>query len=76
VVILDLPALARARQSYTLAHEVAHLLLDDLGHPDDAGDLRPSLLMSSFASSAVDGPKRLTAADCEAMRTRSAGLLE
>ncbi|MDD5308291.1 MAG: hypothetical protein PHU25_13295 [Deltaproteobacteria bacterium] len=75
VVILDLPALARARQSFTLSHEVAHVLLDDLGHPDDRGDARPFLLMNSFASSAVNGPKRLTAADCEAMRTRSANLL-
>jgi hypothetical protein len=75
-VILDVPALARARQSYTLAHEVAHVLLDDLTHPDDRGDARPFLLMNSFASSAVNGPKRLTAADCAAMRARSAELLK
>jgi hypothetical protein len=69
-VIIDWRAFWRTRQAFTLPHEVVHLLLDDLGHPDAVGDPRPELLMHSRASSAVDGPRRLTRKQCEAIRHR------
>jgi hypothetical protein len=67
-VVLDLSALARARQSYTLSHELGHVLLDDLGHPDARGEDNPFLLMHSRSSSAIDGPKRISAAECQKIR--------
>jgi hypothetical protein len=67
-VILDWRALRGARQSFVLSHEVVHVLLDDPGHPDAAGDPRPELLMHSRAGSALHGPRRLTAEQCRAIR--------
>ncbi|MCP4675651.1 MAG: hypothetical protein GY854_09135 [Deltaproteobacteria bacterium] len=75
-VVIDLNALGRARQSYTLSHEIGHVLLDDLGHPDTRGDNRTWLLMHSNSSSAVGGPRRLTAKECERIHRVSADLLE
>jgi hypothetical protein len=74
VAIVDWRALGRARQAYTLAHEIGHVLLDDLGHPDARGDNRPFLLMHSRSSSAVGGPMRITADQCETMRRNAAVL--
>jgi len=68
VVVLDWRALGRARQAFTLPHEIGHVLLGDLGHPDGRGDARPWLLMNSRASSAVGGPRSLTGGECRAMR--------
>lgn len=67
-VIVDLNALARARQSYTLSHELGHVLLDDLGHPDSRGEDEPFWLMHSRSSSLLDGPKRITEAECRTIR--------
>ncbi len=67
-VFLDWRALWRTRQAYTLPHEIAHLLLGDLGHTDERGDPRPELLMHSRASSAWEGPRRLTAGQCGIIR--------
>ena len=72
--IVDWRALGRARQAYTLAHEVGHVLLDDLEHPDSRGDHRPFLLMHSRASSAIGGPMRITPKQCEQMRATAAAL--
>lgn len=72
--IVDWRALERARQAYTLAHELGHVLLDDLEHPDTHGDRRPFLLMHSRSASAVGGPMRVTPVQCEAMRARAAAL--
>ncbi len=66
--ILDRRALLRARQSYTLAHELGHILLQDLGHPDTDGDDRAWLLMNSRASSALQGPRLITDEHCRRMR--------
>jgi hypothetical protein len=74
VAVVDWRALGRARQAYTLAHEIGHILLDDLEHPDARGDNRPFLLMHSRSSSAVGGPMRITAEQCETMRRNAAGL--
>jgi hypothetical protein len=74
VAIVDWRALGRARQAYTLAHEIGHVLLDDLEHPDSRGDRRPFLLMHSRASSAFGGPMRITPDQCAAMRANAAAL--
>jgi len=74
VAIVDWRALMRARQAYTLAHEIGHVLLDDLEHPDARGDRRPFLLMHSRASSALDGPMRVTPEQCAVMRANAARL--
>jgi len=74
-IVLDWRGVARARQAYALAHEIVHLLLGDLRHPDDAGDGRTWLLMHSRSASARFGPKRLTAEICAAIRENPAGLL-
>jgi hypothetical protein len=74
-VIVDARGVARARQAYALAHEIAHVLLGDLGHPDDAGDDRTWLLMSSRSASARLGPKRLTDEECARIRANASGLL-
>ncbi|MFO8071902.1 MAG: hypothetical protein R6V85_08505 [Polyangia bacterium] len=68
VAIADRLALERTRQAYAVPHEIGHVLLDDLGHPDARGDDRPGLLMHSRSSSAVDGPRRITPRQCELMR--------
>lgn len=68
--ILDWRALGRARTAYTFAHELGHLLLGDLSHPDSRGDRRTWLLMHSRASSAVGGPRRITEEQCVRMRAR------
>ncbi len=67
-LLVDWSALWRTRQSYTLAHEIGHILLDDPGHPDERGDERTELLMHSRSSSARRGPKRILPADCQKMR--------
>jgi hypothetical protein len=74
-IVLDWRGVARGRQAYALAHEIVHLLLGDLRHPDDAGDGRTWLLMHSRSASARFGPKRLTAASCAAIRENRNGLL-
>jgi hypothetical protein len=72
-VIIDTQALGRARQSYTLSHELGHVLAGSLDHPDSSGDSRPQLLMHSRSSSALAGPKQLTASECEHIRKRIKG---
>ncbi len=67
-ILLDLHALARARQSYTLSHELGHILLDDLGHPDGQGIPDTASLMHSRSSSAVGGPKRISRDECKRIR--------
>jgi hypothetical protein len=75
-ILLDWRGVARGRQAYALAHELVHLLLGDLRHPDDSGDGRTWLLMHSRSASARFGPKRLTAESCAAIREDPAGLLQ
>ena len=67
-VIVDSRALMRARQAYTLAHELGHLLLGDPGHPDDEEAGGTWKLMHSSSSSAVDGPRWIAGDECEKMR--------
>jgi hypothetical protein len=65
VVIEDRAGVRADRASFTLAHELGHILLDMPGHPDDFGLDVPTLLMDSDAADpSAFGPRRLTLADC------------
>ena len=75
VVIIDRAAIVAGARSYTLAHELGHILLDVPGHPDDYGVDRPSDLMDADAADpTIFGPRRLSVAECErAQRQSGAG---
>ncbi len=65
VVLLDRGGVRARRSSFTLAHELGHVLLEAPGHPDDYAIDTPTLLMDSDASdSSPFGPRRLTIAEC------------
>ncbi len=65
VVLLDRGGIRARRSSFTLAHELGHVLLEAPGHPDDYAVDTPTLLMDSDASdSSPFGPRRLTVAEC------------
>lgn len=65
VVIIDRAGVRARRTSFTLAHELGHVILDEPGHPDDYGIDTPTLLMDSDASdSSPFGPRRLTVDEC------------
>jgi hypothetical protein len=64
-VVLDRAGVRSNRASFTLAHELGHVLLDDPGHPDDFAADTPTLLMDADASDPTAfGPRRLTMAEC------------
>jgi hypothetical protein len=66
IVVIDRAGVRVARASFTLAHEVGHVLLDVPGHPDDYGTDTPTQLMDSDgADFTAFGPRRLTIAECE-----------
>jgi hypothetical protein len=68
-IVLDLRALATTRQSYTLSHELGHVLLNDLSHPDNDKNVSSiTRLMHSNSSSALNGPNRLTQEECKKIR--------
>jgi hypothetical protein len=69
-VILDRAGVRAGARSFTLAHELGHVLLDMPGHPDDYGVDTPSSLMDADAAdSTIFGPRRLSLEECErAMR--------
>ena len=65
VVIIDRAGIRSNRASFTLAHEIGHVLLDDPGHPDDFGFDTPTQLMDADASDPTAfGPRRLTIDEC------------
>jgi hypothetical protein len=65
VILLDRAAIRADRASFTLAHELGHVLLDDPGHPDDFGADTPTRLMDADAVNAsAYGPRRLLAGEC------------
>ncbi|HRI69725.1 MAG TPA: hypothetical protein PK156_36095 [Polyangium sp.] len=65
VVIEDRAALRADRASFTLAHELGHVLLDEPGHPDDFGIDAPSRLMDADAANGTAfGPRRLLIEEC------------
>jgi hypothetical protein len=65
VVVIDRAGIRSNQASFTLAHEVGHVLLDDPGHPDDFGVDLPSRLMDADAAdSSAFGPRRLVREEC------------
>ncbi len=65
VVLLDRAGVRARRSSFTVAHEMGHVLLDIPGHPDDYGIDTPSSLMDSDAADAsAFGPRRLSTEEC------------
>lgn len=65
LVVLDRSGIRADRSSFTLAHEIGHILLDDPGHADDWGLDTPTRLMDADASAgSAFGPRRLTIAEC------------
>lgn len=66
VVLEDRAGVRADAASFTLAHELGHVLLDQPGHPDDYGTDTPERLMDSDAASAtIFGPRRLAIGECE-----------
>lgn len=76
-IILDRAGIRSGARSFTLAHELGHILLDMPGHPDDFGVDVPSSLMDADASDdTIFGPRRLSVAECErALRQSGPGAL-
>lgn len=72
-VVLEDRAGFRAHQaSFTLAHELGHVLLDQPGHPDDFGADTPTSLMDADAvDPSAFGPRRLSAAECARAHVQS-----
>lgn len=71
-LVLERSGILQQRQAWTQAHELGHVLLDHPLHPDNVGPDRPWLLMDADASlGTVEGPKRLTPAECARARARS-----
>lgn len=65
-LILDRTGIRAGARSFTLAHELGHILLDLPGHPDDYGvDTPTSLMDADAADSTIFGPRRLTLEDCK-----------
>ena len=65
VILLDRAAVRADRASFTLAHELGHVLLDDPGHPDDFGADTPTRLMDADAANAsAYGPRRILVGEC------------
>ncbi len=71
-LFLDRTGLSAQREAWTQSHEVGHIVLDQPWHPDNLGPDRPWLLMDADANlAAVNGPKRLTLAECARIRDES-----
>jgi hypothetical protein len=65
VVLLDGAGVRARASSFTLPHELGHVLMDLPGHPDDYVIDTPTSLMDSDASDAsAFGPRRLSLEDC------------
>ncbi len=74
VLIQDRASLRVDKSSFTLAHELGHILLDDPGHPDDLGQDTPTRLMDADAANPTAfGPRRLTLIECARAVRQSAG---
>ncbi len=71
-LILDRTGIRAGSRSFTLAHELGHILLDLPGHPDDFGVDTPSSLMDADAADpTIFGPRRLGLDDCQRMLRQS-----
>lgn len=66
VVIVDRAGVRSSLSSFTLAHELGHVIMDDPGHPDDFGIDTPTRLMDADASDpSAFGPRRIAIEECE-----------
>jgi hypothetical protein len=64
-VLLDRGGVRARKSSFTLAHELGHVLMDLPGHPDDYGVDTPTLLMDSDAAEqSAFGPRRISLDEC------------
>lgn len=64
-LVIDRGGVRASTRSFTLAHELGHILLDMPGHPDDYGVDRPDSLMDADAADGtIFGPRRLSLDDC------------
>jgi hypothetical protein len=71
-VVLDRNGLRQRQTAWTMAHEIGHVLLNHPLHPDNVGPDQPSLLMDADNNrGTVNGPKRLTEAECQRVRRES-----
>lgn len=76
-IVIDHRALALTDVAMTLAHELAHVLLDDPHHPEDVGRVSPfALLASRRARGGVRGARRLDASTCARLRASGEAFLE
>ncbi len=65
IVVLDRAGIRARKSSFTLAHELGHVLMDLPGHPDDYGVDTPTLLMDSDAAEESPfGPRRISLDEC------------
>ncbi len=65
-IIIDRTGLQAGARSFTMAHELGHILLDLPGHPDDFGvDTPTSLMDADAADPTLFGPRRLSLAECQ-----------
>lgn len=72
VVLEDRAGFRAQKASFTLAHELGHVLLDQPGHPDDfAGDTPTSLMDADAVDASAFGPRRLSPAECARARRQS-----
>jgi hypothetical protein len=72
IVLEDRAGFRAQKASFTLAHELGHVLLDQPGHPDDfAGDTPTSLMDSDAVNPTAFGPRRLSFAECKRAHTQS-----
>jgi hypothetical protein len=72
VVVEDRAGLRAQRASFTLAHEIGHVLLDQPGHPDDfLGDMPTSLMDADAVNATSFGPRRLSVSECARAQRQS-----
>ncbi|MCA9618104.1 MAG: hypothetical protein KC731_03760 [Myxococcales bacterium] len=72
LVVVDRAGMRSNLASFTLAHEIGHVLLDDPGHPDDFAADQPTRLMDADAvDGSAFGPRRLSLGECASMLRQS-----
>ncbi|MFO0693619.1 MAG: hypothetical protein U0230_08700 [Polyangiales bacterium] len=71
-IVIARAGVARMATAYTLAHELAHVLLDEPHHLDEVGAPDPTRLLGGGAPRGdLRGPRRLSREECRMMRTNA-----